>query len=172
MNSMERLVALKWLERQMKRAVTDAQQEVDAHYHDRMTHELDDDGEPRRSFKYYLDGKRLASFWYPMSKEVPERHALKATCYDWDAALADDNPDFAEWLAEYVKRHIGELAERYVTETGDVLDGVTVTDEVTPAVPGHVQGLRCKPNWAVVDEIMTPQLAGDAIAGLLEGGNR
>lgn len=170
MNSIERLVALKWLERQMKRAITETQREVDAHYHDRMTHELGDDGEPKRSFKYRVGGKRLASFWYPMRKEVPERHTLKATCYDWSAVLDDDNPDFAEWLADHVKRHIGELAEQYVTETGDVLDGVAVTDEVTPAVPGHVEGLRCKPNWAVVDEIMTPQLAGETLAGLLEGG--
>jgi hypothetical protein len=58
--------------------------------------------------------------------------------YDHDAILEDDNEDFAEWLGQYVKSHIGELAERYVTETGDTIAGVSVITETEPDTPSVV----------------------------------
>jgi hypothetical protein len=91
---------------------------------------------------------------------------MVATCYDWDAALADDNPDFAEWLAKRIRNKIGELAEQYVTETGDVLDGVAVEERVTPAEPAGPERFNFRPNARRIEEHMQPRLP-EVVAGLL-----
>lgn len=86
----------------------------------------------------HVMGQKVGRYTFPTTKGTPERTVTKAMAYDHDAILADDNDDFAEWLASYVKSHIGELAERYVTETGDILDGVSVITETEPATPSVV----------------------------------
>lgn len=83
-------------------------------------------------------GQKVGRYTFPTSKGTPERTVTKVMAYDHDAILADDNEDFAEWLKAYVRLHINELAERYVTETGDILDGVNVVIETEPATPSVV----------------------------------
>lgn len=83
-------------------------------------------------------GQKVGRYTFPTTKGKPERTVNKVMAYDYNAILDDDNEDFALWLAEYVKGHIGELAERYVTETGDVLAGVIVTTETEPETPSVV----------------------------------
>jgi len=168
-NPTEYLMALDFIERKLKAAKAEARAEVETHYRDRMAHELDRDGNPRRSFGYYLGDEKLAAIWFSQGKPKPERRELVATCYDWDAALADDNPDFAEWLAKRIKNQIGELAEQYVTETGDVLDGVAVEERVTPAEPAGPERFNFRPNVRRIEEHLQPRLP-EVVAGLLEGG--
>ena len=170
MNNIERLIALDYLKKRIEREMKELRPDVMAHYRDRMAHEVDSYGDPKRSFGYYLDGEKVTAFWFSQSREEPERRTLKATCYDWGAVLADDNEEFAEWLAAYVKNHIGELAERYVTETGDSLDGVYVEEVVEPARPARIDPKgRFRINANKMEALM-PQLKG-YVAGLLEGGN-
>lgn len=86
----------------------------------------------------HVMGQKVGRYTFPTAKGTPERTVTKAMAYDHDAILADDNEDFAEWLKAYVRLHIGELAERYVTETGDILDGVSVITETEPAKPSVI----------------------------------
>lgn len=83
-------------------------------------------------------GQKVGRYTFPTKKGKKAKTVTKAVAYDYDAILADGNDDFAEWLAKYVRDHIGELAERYVTETGDVLDGVNVITETEPETPSVV----------------------------------
>ena len=85
-----------------------------------------------------LMGQKVGRYTFPTKKGNQERTVTRVMAYDHDAILADDNEDFAEWLKSYVKSHIGELAERYVMETGDSLDGVNVVTETEPATPSVV----------------------------------
>lgn len=170
MNDIERLIALDYVRKRIDAEIKTLRKDVQAHYHDRMTHEVDRDGEPRRSFGYYLGDKKLATFWFPTSEPEPERRELVATCYDSRAALSDDNEEFAEWLAAYMRQHIVELSEQYVRETGDQLDGVFVEEKVTPGKPPAIEPMRFRINTDRISEAMRPQLPS-VVAGLLEGGD-
>lgn len=83
-------------------------------------------------------GQKVGRYTFPRRKGKPQRTTTKAIAYDVDAILGDGNEDFSEWLQAYVKSHIGELAERYVTETGDVLAGVKIVTETTPQTPDTI----------------------------------
>lgn len=83
-------------------------------------------------------GQKVGRYTFPTKKGKKGRTTTRAVAYDHDAILADDNEDFSAWLADYIKGHIGELAERYVTETGDVLAGVNVVTETEPDTPSVV----------------------------------
>lgn len=83
-------------------------------------------------------GQKVGRYTFPTKKGKKGRTVTRAVAYDHDAILADDNEDFAEWLGQYIKAHIGELAERYVTETGDMLDGVNIVTETEPDTPSVV----------------------------------
>lgn len=83
-------------------------------------------------------GKKVGRYTFPTKKGKKGRTVRKAVTYDYTALLNDENEDFAEWLGEYVKSHIGELAEQYVTETGDMLAGVNVIEETEPDTPSVV----------------------------------
>ena len=171
MNPVEYLIALDYIEKKVRSEKADARKEVEAHYRDRMTHERDRYGNPRRSFGYYLGDEKLAAFYFSQAKPKPERRDVVATCYDWDAAMEDDNPDFAEWLAKRIKSHIGELAEEYVRETGDLVDGVAVEERVTPAEPAGPEKFNFRPNMERIERHMQPRLP-EVVAGLLEGGGQ
>lgn len=171
MNNIEYLIALDYIEKKVKAEKASARKEAEAHYRDRMAHEVDRFGEPRRSFGYYMGDEKLAAFYFSQTKPKPEKREIVATCYDWDAAMADDNPDFAEWLAKRIKAHIGELAEEYVRETGDLLDGVTVEERVTPAESAGAPKFNFRPNTARIEKHMQPRLP-EVVAGLLEGGRQ
>lgn len=169
MNSIEYLIALDYIEKKVKEEKAGARREVEEYYRDRMAHESDRFGEPKRSFGYYVGDEKVAAFYFSQAKEKPEKREMVATCYDWNAALADDNPDFAEWLAKRIKAHIGELAEEYVRETGDLLDGVTVEERVTPAEPAGPEKFNFRPNMARIEKYVQPRLP-EVVSGLLEGG--
>ena len=83
-------------------------------------------------------GKKVGRYTFPTRNGKKGRTTTRAVAYDHDAILGDDNEDFAEWLGQYVKSHIGELAERYVTETGDTIAGVSVITETEPDTPSVV----------------------------------
>lgn len=140
--------------------------QVNEHY--RMLYELDG----MRGHDIIVNGEKVGRYTFAEKKGEPARIERTVTAYDYDAILADDNEDFAEWLSGYIKMHIGELAERYVRETGDVLDGVMVTEDEVPEVPASVEA-NGKPGGFRADKVAEafgPALGegmGDLIAGLL-----
>lgn len=140
--------------------------QVNEHY--RMLYELDG----KRGHDIVVNGKKVGRYTFAEKKGEPARIERTVTAYDYDAILADDNEDFAAWLSDYIKMHIGELAERYVRETGDVLDGVMVTEDEVPEVPASVEA-NGKPGGFRADKVAEafgPALGegmGDLIAGLL-----
>lgn len=83
-------------------------------------------------------GQKVGRYTFPTKKGKKGRTTTKAVAYDHDAILGDENEDFAEWIGQYVRDHIGEFAERYVAETGDVLDGVSVITDTEPDMPSVV----------------------------------
>lgn len=83
-------------------------------------------------------GQKVGRYTFPIKKGKKGRTVTRAVAYDFDAILNDGNDDFAQWLGDYIKAHIGELAERYVTETGDMLEGVRVITETEPDTPSTV----------------------------------
>jgi hypothetical protein len=96
----------------------------------------EDDGETGHDVT--IMGKKVGRYTFPTKKGKKGRTTTRAVAYDHDAILEDDNEDFVEWLGKYVKEHIGELAERYVTETGDTIAGVSVITETEPDTPSVV----------------------------------
>lgn len=83
-------------------------------------------------------GQKVGRYTFSTKKGRKGKTTNKAVAYDFDAILNDDNDDFNAWLGDYVKSHIGELAEKYVTETGDMLAGVNVVTETEPDTPSTV----------------------------------
>lgn len=140
--------------------------QVNEHY--RMLYELDG----KRGHDIVVNGEKVGRYTFAEKKGDPAHTERTVTAYDYDAILADDNEDFAEWLSAYIKKHIGELAERYVRETGDTLDGVMVTEDEVPEVPASVAA-NGKPSGFRADKVAEafgPALGegmGDLIAGLL-----
>lgn len=140
--------------------------QVNEHY--RMLYELDG----KRGHDIVVNGEKVGRYTFAEKKGDPAHTERTVTAYDYDAILADDNEDFAEWLSAYIKKHIGELAERYVRETGDTLDGVMVTEDEVPEVPASVEA-NGKPGGFRADKVAEafgPALGegmGDLIAGLL-----
>lgn len=140
--------------------------QVNEHYH--MLYELDG----MRGHDIIVNGEKVGRYTFAEKKGEPARIERTVTAYDYDAILADDNEDFAAWLSDYIKMHIGELAERYVRETGDTLDGVMVTEDEVPEVPASVEA-NGKPGGFRADKVAEafgPAIGegmGDLIAGLL-----
>jgi len=112
-------------------------------------------------------GQKVGRYTFPKRKGKPARTTTKAVAYDYDAILADDNDEFAEWLSAYVKGHIGELAEKYVMETGDMLAGVRLFTEETSATPDTIasEGNPYNISYESVSAAL-PELTG-TIRGLL-----
>ena len=168
MNDAERLIALDYLRSRIDGELAPLKAKVLASYESRIGTEFDYDGNPVTSFGYWLGGEKLASFYQRVRKRGRrERREMVPTCYSWHRVLESENEEFAEWLRAYVRSHIGPLAEQYVRETGDLLDGVAVNEEVTPAEPEMLE-MVFKPNRRKIGQAM-PQLKA-MVAGLLEGG--
>lgn len=86
-----------------------------------------------------LYGVNVGAYTFSQSRAVPAHDELRVVAYDYERILNDDNPDFAEWLKDHVRNHIGELAESYVRETGDSVDGVDVHWEHVAETPSAVK---------------------------------
>lgn len=173
MPSIEEEFAAAWALKQLvdKAVKTGVRGNLRDHLNDyyRMLYEAD--GE--RGHDILVNGQKVGRYTFAMTEGKPARTERVVKAYDYDAILADDNEDFAEWLRKYIGNHIGELAEKYVTETGDVLDGVTVVETEVPETPATVAangtpgGIRAEK----VAEAFGPALnegIGSLIAGLLD----
>ena len=139
--------------------------------HFRTLYELDG----MRGHDMFVNGEKVGRYTFSKREGEPARTERVVTAYDYEAILADDNEDFAEWLKRHIRNHIGELAERYVRETGDLLDGVSVVENEIPETPAVVSqngtpgGIKAER----VAEALGPALnegMGELIAGLLGEG--
>jgi len=140
--------------------------QVNDHY--RRLYELD--GE--RGHDLMVNGEKVGRYTFAERKGEAARTERTVRAFDYAAILADENEDFRAYCERYLRNHIGELAEQYVRETGDMLDGVSVVDEEVPATPATVaaNGTPSGITPQRVADAMGPLLAdgmGDVIRGLL-----
>lgn len=84
--------------------------------------------------------------------------------HDADRVLADDNPDFAEWLTRRVNNQLFDYAIQYAEETGDLLDGMTLIEEEVPEVPVTVSP-TFTPNSVRAERVA--EALGTDVGGLL-----
>lgn len=113
------------------------------------------------------DGSLYGEVTGYFSKEVKEKVEQRFEVTDMDALLADTSEDFSEWLTNWVRRHIGEAAEEYFHDVGELLDGCELVTDVTPAQPRKFRYMVVKPS-ETARQAVAEQL-GPQFAGLLEG---
>ena len=122
------------------------------------------------SFDVRLGGQKVGTYSFPRVKGEPEREVTELRVTDHAAMMADDSDEFADWLTEWMKAPLDELAVQYATETGELLDGMEYVTSPVPATPDGI-----KPNGTLrVRPEKVAAAMGNAlpatIAGLLEGG--
>ena len=126
-----------------------------------------------RGHDILVNGEKVGRYTFPETKGEEGYTRQTIAIYDYDALLADDNPDFAAWLKRKIHNQLFDLAKEYAAETGDLLDGMTVIEEEVPEVPATVSpnGRPGSIKPEVVAEAFGPQLSegmDNVIAGLLE----
>lgn len=85
-----------------------------------------------------VNGVKVGRCTFSVKKGEPARTKRSIGIHDADKVLADDNPDFAEWLKRRVSNQLFDYAIQYTEETGDLLDGMTVIEEEVPQTPDSV----------------------------------
>ena len=111
-----------------------------------------------------IGDKKVGRFTFGVKKGEPARTKRTIAVYDVSAMLADDNPDFAEWLKGKVNNQLIDYAVQYATETGDLLDGMTVIEDETPATPDVISP-NGTPNGITAQKVA--EALGTDEAGLL-----
>lgn len=121
-------------------------------------------------FEVRINGQKVGTYSFNKVKGQPERTVTEVRVTDIEALRADASDEFAEWLAEWMRDSLPDLAVRYCEETGELLDGMELVSVTTPATPDSIRPngtLRVKPEKVAA-------ALGNAlpatIAGLLGGG--
>ena len=140
--------------------------EVNQYYHDLY------EQTGATGFEVRLRGQKIGTYGFSKVRGQKAHTERIVTVTDRAALLADESDEFNDWLSAYVTEHIDELAVRYATETGELLDGMAVVEREHPATPDTIRPngtLRVRPEKVAA-------ALGNAlpatIAGLLEGGSR
>lgn len=123
-------------------------------------------------FEVRVNGQKVGTYGFNRVKGTPERTVTELRVTDMAALMADESDEFNQWLGEYMRTHLGELAIQYATETGELLDGMEFVETTIPATPDTIRPngtLRIRPERVAA-------ALGNAlpatIAGLLEGGSQ
>ena len=121
-------------------------------------------------FEVRVNGQKVGTYGFNRVKGTPERTVTELRVVDEGAMRADESEDFNEWLTAWLEEHLPELAVRYATETGELLDGMGYVTETVPATPDTI-----RPNGTLrVRADKVADALGNAlpatIAGLLGGG--
>lgn len=121
-----------------------------------------------------VNGQKVGRYTFKRMKGKPAHNELKVSAYDYNRILSSGNADFTAWLKEYMEQHIGELAEQYVKETGDVsLEGVHVESVEVPEEPDTISAYGTpsgiKPEVVVEAFGIGLPEANKVLAGMLEG---
>lgn len=122
------------------------------------------------AFEVRVAGQKVGTYGFNKVKGQPERTVTELRVTDHAALVADASDEFTAWLADYMRDHMDELAVRYATETGELLDGMEYVTTTTPATPDTI-----RPNGTL--RVRADKVAAAlgnrlpaTIAGLLEGG--
>ena len=121
--------------------------QVNSYY--RMLYEADG----KKGHDIIVGGEKVGRYTFKETKGEPARTEDKVVIYDFDKVLADDNEDFKEWAAKRIHNMMFDLAIQYATETGDLLDGMTVTTEEIPEVPSTI-ATSGAPNSVKAEKVM------------------
>ena len=121
-------------------------------------------------FEVRLNGRKVGTYGFPKTRAQPARQTSTVDVVDMAALLAYEDEDFNQFCEQWVIDHIDVLALAYFEDTGTLCDGMALVQHETPAQPAGIRrsgSLRIDP--AKVADAMGPML-GEAVHGLLEGG--
>ena len=138
--------------------------DVNAYYLDQYEHT------GATGFEVRVDGRKVGTYGFSKVKGEPERTVRELRVTDIDALRAYDNSDFDSFCAHWVIQHIEQIAADYVTETGELPDGMEFVDVTIPGVPEGIRPngtLRIRPEFV---KAARRAIEGGTFAGLLGGG--
>lgn len=88
---------------------------------------------------------------------------------DEDALIASENDDFNDFIKQYVRTHIGEIAIAYVKETGEKLNGIEEAPNFEPPVEPAKPSVSIRIYEDRVADVVGAQALGGIIHGMLGG---
>lgn len=121
-----------------------------------------------KSFAVRLNGEEVGVASIKGSAPRRQKPSTAVVVTDEDALIANDDDDFNDFITQYVRAHIGEIAKAYYAETGELLDGLDVMDYEPPVEPA-------KPSVSIriyedrVADVVGAQALGGIVHGMLGG---
>ena len=121
-----------------------------------------------KSFAVRLNGEEVGVASIKGSAPRRQKPSTAVVVTDEDALIANENDDFNDFITQYVRAHIGEIAKAYYAETGELLDGLDVMDYEPPVEPA-------KPSVSIriyedrVADVVGAQALGGIVHGMLGG---
>ena len=124
-----------------------------------------------KSFVMRIAGQEVGTYSIKMSKAKPQIVRREFTVTDKEAATKAifAIPSEAYWA--YIASHIEEYANWYFIETGELLDGCELVENITPEQPPAYMGGLLKVDAQKVANTLKELEAAPSIIGLLEGTN-
>ena len=121
-------------------------------------------------FEVRVNGKKVGTYGFPKVKAQPARQESTVEVVDWDALSEWEDDEFDLFCRTWVARNIEVIARDYFEQTGVLPDGMAIVERDIPAIPeGIKQSGTMRVQASKVAEAMGPAL-GEAVRGLLEGG--
>ena len=111
-----------------------------------------------------INGKKVGRCTFSVKAGEPARTKQTIGIHDPEKLLADDNPDFAEWLKQKVNNQLFDYAVQYAEETGDLLDGMTLIKDEIPQTPDTIAA-NFTPSSISAEKVA--DALGTDVAGLL-----
>ena len=121
-----------------------------------------------KSFAVRLNGEEVGVASIKGGAPRRQKPSTAVVVADEDALIANDDDDFNDFITQYVRAHIGEIAKAYYAETGELLDGLDVMDYEPPVEPA-------KPSVSIriyedrVADVVGAQALGGIVHGMLGG---
>ena len=121
-----------------------------------------------KSFAVRLNGEEVGVASIKGAAPRRQKPSTAVVVTDEDALIANDDDDFNDFITQYVRAHIGEIAKAYYAETGELLDGLDVMDYEPPVEPA-------KPSVSIriyedrVADVVGAQALGGIVHGMLGG---
>lgn len=98
-----------------------------------------------KSYDVKIEGIGVATYSVVKTKEEPERIEKRLSITDEDAWKWVEAAD-RTWLASWLREHAHTIAMDYMTETGEMVPGARVLEEVVAAKPSMFKNTMLKVN--------------------------
>ena len=148
----------------LKKGVThNLRGEFDAYYLDQYEHS------GAKSFDVRVGGRKVGTASISRRKGKPGRIVRELQMTSLKDLQAWEDPDFDAFCAKWVLAHIDVIAAEYVSETGELPDGMDYVDVCIPDEPEGPPTVTYRPSADFVSEARD-WLLNSGVAGLLGGG--